>query len=56
MAVEFRLRTEGDKVVLAASPGHPTGRALHVRSFFVSPTLPGAALAEARRRGIPAFD
>lgn len=55
-AVEFRLRTGGDKVVLAASPKHPQGRALHVRSFLVSPSLPGAALAEARRRGIPPFD
>lgn len=55
-AVEFRLRTAGDKVVLAPTRADPRGKALHVRSFFVSPTRPGAVLAEARRRGIAGFD
>jgi hypothetical protein len=54
-AIEFRLHNPGEKVVLAPDKEHPGGRALHVRSFFVSPTLPGAALAEARRRGLPGF-
>ncbi|MEZ5218984.1 MAG: hypothetical protein R2715_20940 [Ilumatobacteraceae bacterium] len=54
-AVEFRLATEGDKVVLAPTPQRPEGVALHVRSFLVSPTRPGAALESARQRGYPGF-
>ena len=50
-AVEVRLTTAGT-VVLAPTRSRPGGTALHVRSFLVSPTRPGRALAEARRRGV----
>jgi hypothetical protein len=50
-AVEVRLRETGT-VVLAASKEHPNGRALHVKSFLVSPSRPGRAIEEARRRRI----
>lgn len=56
MAVEFRLRTDGDTVVLAATRDKPRGVALHVRSFFVSPTRPGAVIAAARAAGVPGID
>lgn len=37
-------------VVLAPTPKHPGGRALHVRSMLVSPTRPGHALAALQSR------
>lgn len=42
-ALELTL-AEPATVVLAATPSHPGGRALHVRSLLVSPTRPGRAL------------
>jgi hypothetical protein len=51
-ALEFRLATAGDKVILAPSRQRPEGLALHVRSFIISPSRPGTAVAEARRRGL----
>jgi hypothetical protein len=53
-AVELRLRDTGT-LVLAASKEHPNGRALHVKSLLVSPSRPGRAITEARRRGIAGF-
>ncbi len=57
MAVELRLAGNGVEVVLntPSRRDRRATRALHVRSFLVSPTRPGAVLAEARRRGIPGF-
>jgi hypothetical protein len=49
-AVEITLRSEGT-VVLAAPPRGAT-RALHVRSFLVSPTRPGVALRTLADHGI----
>jgi hypothetical protein len=48
-AVEVRLAAPGT-VVLAPTPQAPAGTALHVQSFLVSPTRPGRAIAEAKRR------
>lgn len=50
-AVEVRLAGTVT-VVLAPTRGKAGGTALHLRSFLVSPTRPGRALAEARRRSI----
>jgi hypothetical protein len=52
-AVEVRLRDTGT-VVLSPTKDHPNGRALHVKSFLISPSRPGQAIAETRRRGLPA--
>ncbi len=52
LAVEVRLR-EPASAVLARRPGETRGRAVDVPGLLVSPTRPGAALAEARRRGYP---
>jgi len=54
-AIEVRLATDGDKIVLAPTKDKPQGPAYHVRSFLVMPSRPGAALAEARRRGVGGF-
>lgn len=48
-AIELVL-TDPATVVLAPTPSHPGGRALHVRSLLVSPTRPGRALAALHRR------
>jgi hypothetical protein len=48
-AVEISLH-DFDTVVLAATPRKPGGTALHVRALLVSPSRPGAVLAEAGRR------
>lgn len=40
-------------VVLAARPATPRGTAIHLTSFLVTPSRPGAVLREARRRGLP---
>jgi hypothetical protein len=52
LAVEVQLR-EPATAVLARRPGESRGRAVDVPGLLVSPTRPGAALAEARRRGYP---
>lgn len=48
-AIELTL-TEPATVVLAPTPSHPGGRALHVRALLLSPTRPGRALAALQRR------
>lgn len=47
--------TLGETITVLRAPtrSSPRGTALHVRAFLVSPSRPGRALAEARRRGIP---
>jgi hypothetical protein len=40
-------------VVLAARPSTPRGTAIHLTSFLVAPSRPGAVLREARRRRLP---
>jgi len=41
-------------VLFSPQPAHhPQDRVLHLRSFVVAPSRPGAALAEARRRRLP---
>jgi hypothetical protein len=50
LAVEVRLR-EPATVVLARRPGESRGQSVDVPGLLVSPSRPGAALAEARRRG-----
>jgi hypothetical protein len=52
LAVEVRLR-EPATAVLARRPGETRGQSVDVPGLLVSPTRPGAALAEARRRGYP---
>jgi hypothetical protein len=44
---------EAATVVLAARPSTPRGTAIHLTSFLVAPSRPGAVLREARRRGLP---
>lgn len=39
--------------VFARTPAEPNGTAIHLLSFLVAPSRPGAALAAARRRGLP---
>jgi hypothetical protein len=53
LAVEVRL-TEPATAVLARRPGERRGQAVDAPALLVSPTRPGAALAETRRRGYPA--
>lgn len=48
-AIELTL-TDPATVVLAPTPSHPGGRALHVRSMLLSPTRPGRALTALRSR------
>ncbi|MFM2079140.1 MAG: hypothetical protein RJA49_3030 [Actinomycetota bacterium] len=50
-AIELGL-ADASTVVLIGSRARPHGVALHVRSFLVSPTRPGRALDEARRRSL----
>ncbi len=45
--------TESVTVVFAFTPSEPNGRAIHLRSFLIAPSRPGAALLGARRRGLP---
>jgi hypothetical protein len=45
--------TESVTVVFAFTPSEPNGRAIHLRSFLIAPSRPGAALLAARRRGLP---
>jgi hypothetical protein len=40
-------------VILAARPSAPRGTAIHLTSFLVAPSRPGAVLREARRRQLP---
>jgi hypothetical protein len=51
-AIETTVR-EMVTVLLPPSTSHPTGRAVHVRSFLVGPSRPGSALAAASRRSFP---
>ena len=39
--------------VFAPTPSEPNGRAIHLLSFLVAPSRPGAALGAAHRRGLP---
>jgi hypothetical protein len=43
--------TESITTVFAFTPAEPNGRAIHLRSFLVAPSRPGAVLRAARRRG-----
>jgi hypothetical protein len=52
LAVEVRLQNTAT-ARLAPRPGEPQGRAIPLPALLVSPSRPGAALAEARRRGYP---
>jgi hypothetical protein len=44
---------ESVTTVFAFTPDEPNGRAIHLRSFLVAPSRPGAVLAAAKRRGLP---
>jgi hypothetical protein len=50
--VEVSLH-EAATVLFPPRPGRPEGRAVHVLSFVVAPSRPGAALSEAGRRRLP---
>jgi hypothetical protein len=52
LAVEIRLG-ETTPAVLARRPGETQGRGIRLRALLVSPSRPGAVLAEARFRGYP---
>ncbi len=52
LAVEIRLG-ETTTAVLARRPGETQGRAVRLQALVVSPSRPGAVLAEARYRGYP---
>jgi hypothetical protein len=52
LAVEIRLG-ETSVAVLARRPREPHGRPVRLRALLVSPSRPGAVLAEARYRGYP---
>jgi hypothetical protein len=52
LAVEIRLY-EPTTAVLAPRPGDTHGRAIRLDALLVSPSRPGAVLAEARFRGYP---
>jgi hypothetical protein len=52
VAIEVTLHEAGT-VLFAPRPGTPRGRAVHVRSFLVSPSRPGAVLGAARHRRLP---
>lgn len=45
--------TESVTAVFAFTPSDPNGRAIHLRSFLISPSRPGLALRSARERGLP---
>ena len=53
LAVEIRL-DESTTAVLSRRPGETQGRAIRLDALLVSPSRPGAVLAEARFRGYPA--
>jgi hypothetical protein len=50
LSIEVRLRKPAT-AVLARRPGETRGRSVEAPALLVSPTRPGAALAETRRRG-----
>jgi hypothetical protein len=50
LALEIRLR-QSTTTVLARRPGERLGRTIELSALLVSPSRPGAALAETRRRG-----
>lgn len=51
LAVEVRLREQAT-ALLAPTPTNRQGRAVHLRAFLVSPSRPGALLADVARRGL----
>jgi hypothetical protein len=55
VAIEVTL-AEAATVLFSPRPGLPKGRAIHVLAFLVSPSRPGAVLADARRRNLPIRD
>jgi len=52
LAVEVRLREQAT-ALLAPTPTNRQGRAVHLHAFVVSPSRPGALLADVARRGLP---
>lgn len=51
-AIEVQA-TETITTVFAFTPQHPTGKAIHMTGFLISPSRPGEALRTAAARGIP---
>jgi len=45
--------TESVTAVFAFTPAEPNGRAIHMTSFLITPSRPGAVLRAAHRRGLP---
>ena len=52
LRVEIVL-AESTTAVFAATPAHPTGRAIHLTALVVSPTRPGSVIRALRARGYP---
>ena len=50
LGVEIAL-TEPATAVLAAGPGNPAGRAIHLSALVISPTRPGSVIRALRTRG-----
>lgn len=55
VAVEVTL-ADAATVLFAPRPGLPKGRAIHVLAYLVSPSRPGAVIADARRRHLPVVE